>query len=274
MSDTFEPMELERKAKRGTSGNGGGHTGYRKWLCKYEDRNGDWAPVPYQSRYTDNLNWPHCWEDELVCVSVDYDYDGPAQPDQSNQYKDFSYCIITANYASAPQLIGNWEVQSRGKVDFMKNGIGQVWKSDGTTSDQQLAVPVTCEEIVVSKVFAYSSTQINNIRAAQGHTNAEQFMTPWGDVFAPECLLLETFDKREFIDTFRGVVLNQITFHFMAKTVSHNLIWREPQPLYDKTTGLQQTDSNNQPLFYGVGKWDRYVDDPFPGTDFSLCLHE
>lgn len=270
MSVDFEPLEVYRQARRGVTES----TGVRVFVCKYEDRNGAWAPVPGVSLYTDGLGWPACWEDYLICSNIDYDYEGPTQPGQSAENSEFEICKMTVNYSTSQVLVGAWDVQSRGKVEMFELGIGRQWASDGAYCDQSLAIPVYSEEIVATKLFIYSQAQISRIRAAVGKVNQNVFSAPWGDSFAEGTLMLEYFEQRKIRDPQRGVEWNQITFHFTAKQQNHNLFLRMPyvqrdefgRPLYDPVT--------HAPLYSGVPGWDMHNPPIFESYPFEDIVHE
>lgn len=267
MSTDFNPMELSRKAKRGYTRS----SGTRVFLCKYEDRNGDWAPAPGVSRYTDGLGWPACWEDSLVCVDLDYDYDGPEQSTESVENREFETCQITATYETFEPLLGNWDIESDGRIELADLGIGRAW-SDGTPSGQPVVIPVFQEELIVSRVFIYSAAQMVRIREAQGSVNANLFWAPWGESFAPETLRFDSFKRRVVRPDSTGLMFNHITFHFTVSNKSHNVVWRAPLQARDSAGLLLWEDS--APVFVGTGGWDRFATPLYPGYDFASIVRE
>ncbi len=252
VSTYFTPKEIRRKSKKSDDVS----TGIRVWKCCNQDRNGDWRPEPGESVWTDGLGWNPCWEDDLICTDVEFEYDGPAQSGLDPEDSEFSYCLVTANYASAQPLDSIWNVESRGQIELLKTGIGKRWRSDGSISDQSRVIRVSQETIDVSRVFAYSPRQVGMIRALKGCVNGMLLSTPWGDQFAPGCCQFLYADQNKYLDRTRKAWLNRICFHFLVQNQDHNLIWKEPR-----------IDSEE-------GYWD--FNDPvdYPYADFWEMFHE
>lgn len=259
------PQELDRSVRRGLTKS----AGQRTWLCDYRDRNGPWAPAVGVSRFTDGLRWPPCWEDSLVCTDLSYEYEGPEQPGQPVQNRDYTTCKVTATYESIDALINDYEIESSSSVEVITTGIGRTWFSDGQATDQQLALPIRQEIIRVRKAFLFNSLQLDRLRAAKDAVNAGAFFSPWGETFGPECLRLRDWDRKRVPDPQNGVVRNVITMEFLAAAVSHNIVWREPLQQRDASGALMWDAATSAPVYVGTGGWDRMVPDLFGVYNFA-----
>lgn len=217
----FDPIEEKREAIRDS----GVSTGTRVFFCKYEDRNGDWVPVPRKSRYSDGLNQPASWEDELICTRVRYEPDGPAQPTQSAGNQHFAYCRLTAEYAAANPLDTTWSVRTRGAADQIQMAAFARYASTGEQTDLPVTRVFPKSFIDVTRVFVYSHGQIAYMDANECKINGTRLVAPWGNVYEPETLLFLNYDQDDYWDTVRGKRLNRITFHFEKKPYSHNLAY-------------------------------------------------
>ena len=248
----FTPYEESREAERNIDIS----TGQRVFCCMNQDRNGSWAPIPGDSRYTDGLGWPSCWEDDLICTKVKYDYDGPEQEGLNPEDAEFSYCRLIATYTGADKSEKEWDVKSHGEINLLETGVGKRFASDGRISDQSRVIPISADHITASKTFDYSFSQIQTIRSMEGCVNANPFQPPWGDVYyAGYCLFL-CADIDYYRDKITKERKNRITFHFLRKSMDHNLFWRTPF-----------VDSE-------LGFWDKNIPADYPYVDliriFSL----
>ena len=248
--------EDRRTERRGDSG-----WGQRTFICPYELRNGDWLPVINVSRYTDGLGWPPCWEDNLIATSIKSEFFGARQVDQEPQNSDFSYCRQIVEYNTIPAITG-WKVESRGKREFVEMGIARHW-SDGSPSDQSLAIPIYVEEISASRIYLFSTARLQKFRAAQNCVNSTTFSAPWGEVFAPGTLLLQSFDRYHVDNEYYGTMLH-ITFHFLASENGFERVWRLP-PVMRNPDGSIYYDENFLPVYEGTPGWDSFQE-PLFGT--------
>jgi hypothetical protein len=265
----FDPVLVNYDCRKGITKS----SGKKIWKCKVEDQDGDWAPVPGVSKWTDGMGWPACWQDNLICTNVSYDFDGVRQPEQSNpKYRDVQFCYLTAEYETFDILAGVWTYERRGKFELLETGIGLEW-DDGILSDQKQAINFYSGEIVVSRLFNISSGQIARLEANQGSVNNSLFVAPWDGVgYAAECLLYKTYDCRRI--TLPGLgTMNEITLYFEAKPASHNIFWREgiPQRSID---GFPMYDASGYPLYIAAPGYHRYSVDIYPTYDFLYLIIE
>lgn len=264
----FEGYEESRDASFDLEGS----SGTRVFVVPYADRH-DLDLVAGVSKFTDGLGWGTCPEDALILKGVNHAYEGARDDSETEAYKnEFSVCRITAKYVSSQFVTGIWKYKAKGELDLLQTGYGLKW-ADGTMSDQSNVIPIPKTCLDLSRTFVWSQTQQDLLISLQGHTNDGELTAPWGSVYADEGLLYLNADVDDWWDFLSGTHYANITFHFVAKTSSHNVVWREPAVQRD-FGGNPMYDTNGRMLFHGVGSWVRYETDPFPAVDLSGLFTE
>jgi hypothetical protein len=271
---TFEPTLKEFYYKwEGDSG-----SGTKIYECKYEDRHDSWAPVENISRFTDDLGWPTCREDNLICTSVEFKSSGVRQPLLQPRSNEASLCEITAQYAIIPAIM-IWTLETRGKKEVLELGFSRNRASTGLPTDQPMAVPIYHEEICVSRLFVYNPQHIQALRYAENCVNDRIFYSPWGDTYDPEELWFKCFDRRRVPYGANGITMEHITLHFASKPLSisqyvptnWNLYWFSASPART-SDGRPIYDGNGDMQFINTPMIDRYDPDIFPQFNFDLIV--
>lgn len=243
------------------------HTGTRTWVCPYSDRDASWVPVPGISRYTDGLGLASSWRDSLICTKVKESDSWGASVNgvTSDGSSDPGWVKIVVSYSTAPELDGGYKVTRRSAGKMMEIGVGQIWASDGQVSDQPYAIPVPGDEMVVSCIQTYDEYFLRQLFKSEGSINKFGWCPPWGMQYDSECVMFKNFESEDWIDKNRGIHLIRLSFIFHCQPWSHLRVWRS----YPPNISITQGDVPGFGMVSTGGKWDQYVDDPFPQIDYS-----
>ncbi len=230
--------------------------GQRRFLCKWEHRY-DVAPPRGQT---------YPGEPRLRCAKVRFEPSGPAQPALG---EPFTYCTIIADYATFSQIddapVESWEFSG----EMLETALGRTWQTTGTVCDQAQSTyyPTTVWRLTL--VLPMLPDELIN-------RNRGRLNWTWFRGQAPETLLFEGASAEDQFDYDRGRYIFRVTFNFLQRSMSHNVIWRAPRQKRDTETGALVYDEENNPVFVdgpaGVGGWDRPIPQLYDVADFGPMI--
>ena len=197
----------------------------------------------------------HPTEYTLYCTEVQEI--GLGKPTGSHTYEQ---CRMTATYSTFQQLddapTESWEFGG----EVLDTGLGRMWQglmaqNDYGKCDQSFGVYYPIGIYTLTMVRA--SIPIAAIITRLGKVNWTTFLN-----IPAETCLFEGASTESWYDYERGRYFYRLSYRFLVRPMSHNMVWRAPRQARDGNSLLYDADSS--PVFVdgpaGQPGWDR----PFP----------
>lgn len=201
----------------------------------------------------------------LICQSIDVRGVGKPETGEDGYYYYGQY-ELTAEFSTA-NIDGELPVESwEFGAEILEVGLGRRWYNAGTIAEvsQGILFPTLIRTITLTS----SIVPAPYILSCLGKVNGG-----WFQGFPPETLLFEGGSTEQLwnLDN-ENPSAYRITYKFLYRSVSHNVVWRAPRQKL-AADGSLEFDSNNNPVFVdgvaGTGNWDRLVPNLYDLADFS-----
>ena len=223
-----------------TTRNRQGTTATLAWVCDWKDA----------EKVRPKIGAKHPTEANLFCSEVREK--GMGQPTGTHTYEKMR---ITATYGSyqwldsAPQ--SSWELGG----EVLETGLGRTWQNAGTKCDQ--AYGVFYPNAVYTITVMRATVPLWAIMCCLGKLNWTTFQG-----CPRETMLFEGCTTESQFDYERLQYFYRISYRFLVRPGSHNVVWRAPRQARDDTGALLTTGAPYyDPVFVdgvaGEGGWDK-----------------
>lgn len=180
----------------------------------------------------------------------------------------FTKAQITVGYSTAPYIenapIWSWEYSG----EVLETGLGRTWASTGKPCESMAGVYFPTATIRAQ--YITSAVPQAAIIACLNKVNA----ATWFD-FPAEQLLFEGAATDPRFDYDRDIYFYTITYSFLFRTVSHNVVWRAPKQALN-LDNTPMVDAEGYPVYLsgtaGTGAWDRPNPDLYGSADFNALF--
>jgi hypothetical protein len=238
-----------------TTRNRQGTTATLTWIC-------DWADA---ASVRPKIGAAHPTESGIYCSEVMEE--GVGVPTGTHTYTKLK---ITATYGSyqwldsAPQT--TWEMGG----EVLETGLGRQWQGTRTRCDQ--AYGIYYPNAVLTITVMRADVPLSHIMTRLGKVNWSPFQG-----CPRETVLFEGCTTESQYDYERHKYFYRISYRFLVRPGSHNVVWRAPRQARDDTGALLTTgEPEYDPVFVntaaGVGGWDRPLPWLYDWADFNPLL--
>lgn len=189
-----------------------------------------WRPIKNQTKLIDSLGWPATNKyAALVCRSIDINALGGAKGSTPQAIAD--YCTFVATYSTAEWIEGELRYEHNPYLEYLQLNSGTN-ADDGTVISDPISVPMSCEEVGISRVMVYSHDLLNRIEAIQGQLNLHTIVGAYASYAKGTLLCVTPKIGQTKWDYERELNLANVSFCFKRKidpasghAVDHNQWW-------------------------------------------------
>lgn len=230
MAEAGYTLPMELKDTRDTNQKREGSTGQRSWLCKWEDRNGSWVPVPKRTRYSEGITEGSAdWEKRLVCTNVKRQGVGAGKTIAGKAYP-FDCCVVTAHYADVEAYDSDPEESIDGGMKVIEVGKGRTLP-DGTPISIPIYQTVPTGTYRMSRYFVYHPARKRGLLEKLGTVNRYSWRGFRAETMRFDCANVDTR-----WDDSRNCFMDNVVLTFSFDGAGHNYIyengvWVRPMPL-------------------------------------------
>ena len=201
----------------------------------------------------------HPTESNLYCTEVVET--GLGKPAGGHTY---THCRIAARYSTFQQIEAAPTEQWEFGGEVLDTGIGREWEIGGNRCEQSFGVYYP--NAIRTMTMVKQTIPINAIIQSLGKIN----WTTWQGMPAQTCLF-EGASTESWFDYERYTYFYRISYRFLVRPISHNIVWRAPMQSRDSAGSLVY--DNLGPVWVdgpaGVPGWDKPLPPLYELGDFN-----